>query len=93
MKYKLEFTKSFQKGLKKAEKRGLELGRLKEVVEKLQQGEALEEKYRDHKLKGNKADYRECHIQPDWLLIYKVDNNVLILTLVATGTHSELLGI
>lgn len=92
MKYKIEYTKSFQKGLKRAEKRGFDLERLREVVEKLQQGENLDERYRDHKLKGNKADYRECHIQPDWLLIYKVDNNVLILTLVATGSHSELLG-
>lgn len=92
MKYKIEYTKSFQKGLKRAEKRGFDLERLREVVEKLQQGETLDERYRDHKLKGNKADYRECHIQPDWLLIYKIDNNVLILTLVATGSHSELLG-
>lgn len=93
MKYKIEYTKSFQKGLKRAEKRGFDLERLREVVEKLQQGETLDERYRDHKLKGNKADYRECHIQPDWLLIYKIDNKVLILTLVATGSHSELLGI
>ena len=92
MKYKIEYTKSFQKGLKRAEKRGFDLERLREVVEKLQQGETLDERYRDHRLKGNKADYRECHIQPDWLLIYKIDNNVLILTLVATGSHSELLG-
>ncbi|MDD5832570.1 MAG: type II toxin-antitoxin system YafQ family toxin [Clostridiales bacterium] len=91
MKYELIFTGKFKKGLKLAKKRGLNISLLEEVVDKLQTDTPLEEKYRDHELKGNYKGFRECHIQPDWLLIYLKENNVLTLTLVATGTHSDLL--
>ena len=91
MKYELILTGKFKKGLKLAKKRGLKIGLLEEVVDKLQTDTPLEEKYRDHELKGNYKGFRECHIQPDWLLIYLKENNVLTLTLVATGTHSDLL--
>ena len=64
---------------------------LEDVVNKLQKDIPLEAKYKDHDLKGNWKGFRECHIQPDWLLIYLKENEVLTLTLVATGSHSDLL--
>ena len=63
---------------------------LKSVVKKLADGEKLDEKHRDHALTGNWKNYRECHIQPDWLLVYRYEKDILILTLARTGTHSEL---
>ena len=63
---------------------------LQEVLDYLVQEQPLPEKYRDHALSGNYADFRECHILPDWLLIYKVEEDILILTLTRTGSHSEL---
>ena len=91
MKYELILTGKFKKGLKLARKRGLDIDLLDEIVTKLQDDIPLEEKYRDHDLKGNWKGFRECHIQPDWLLIYLKENEVLTLTLVATGSHSDLL--
>ena len=61
-----------------------------EIIEKLSKGEVLEQKYNDHKLKGNYSEYRECHIKPDLLLIYKKKKDILILTYVDLGSHSEL---
>ena len=71
-------------------KRGLDLSLLDNVVDKLRQGMPLEEKYRDHALTGNFVGFRECHIKPDWLLIYLIENNILTLTLVDTGSHSDI---
>ncbi|WP_418752460.1 type II toxin-antitoxin system YafQ family toxin [Frisingicoccus sp.] len=90
MKYKLILTGKFKKSLKLAKKRGLDLSLMEEVVNTLQQGLQLEEKYRDHELKGKYKGFRECHIQPNWLLIYLLENDVLTLTLVDAGTHSDL---
>ena len=90
MKYELVLTGKFKKGLKLAKKRGLNIKLLDDVVEKLLHGIPLEEKYRDHELKGKFKGFRECHIQLDWLLIYLLENDVLTLTLVDTGTHSDL---
>lgn len=90
MRYKLVLTGKFKKSLKLARKRGLDLGLMDDVVEKLLSGIPLEEKYRDHELKGNYKGFRECHIQPDWLLVYLVENDILTLTLVDTGTHAAL---
>ena len=84
MKYELILTGKFKKGLKLAKKRGLNIKLLDDVVEKLLHGIPLEEKYRDHELKGNFKGFRECHIQPDWLLIYLLENDILTLTLVDT---------
>ena len=64
---------------------------LEVIIEKLKNQETLEAKHHDHPLKGNYAGFRECHILPDWLLIYAVDNNRLILTASRTGSHSDLL--
>lgn len=90
MTYQLVLTGRFKKGLKRAKKRGLDIALLDSVVEKLIHGITLDEKYRDHDLKGKYTGFRECHIQPDWLLIYLVEDDILTLTLVDTGTHSDL---
>lgn len=88
--YEVILTGKFKKSLKIAKKRGLDLLLLDRVVTMLQNNVPLEEKYRDHELKGRYQGFRECHIQPDWLLIYLKDDGVLTLTLVDTGTHSDL---
>ena len=80
----------FKKDLKLAEKRGYRLDLLSSVVNTLAMGEALDEKYRDHPLVGNYNGMRECHITPDWLLVYQVRENEVILFLARTGTHSDL---
>ncbi len=89
-KYQIERTTVFRKDLKKAKKRGLDLNLMDKVVTALQCGEPLPEKNKDHALTGNWIGHRECHIQPDWLLIYRVIEDTLILSLVRTGTHSDL---
>lgn len=83
-------TSKFRKDLKLAKKKGLNIALLQEVVDVLVSGEKLSEKHRDHALTGDWESFRECHIQPDWLLIYKISGDSLILTLVRTGTHSDL---
>ena len=90
MKYELVLSSQFKKSLKAAKKRGLDLSRLDFVVDKLLWGIPLDEKYRDHALKGKWSGFRECHIQPDWLLVYKIYENTLVLSLFRTGTHSDL---
>lgn len=90
MKYELILTGKFKKGLKLAKKRGLNIALLNSVVEKLLQGIPLEEKYKDHELKGEFKGFRECHIQPDWLRMYLLEDDILTLTLVDTGTHADL---
>ena len=93
MDLKIKYSSRFKKGLRLAVKRGLDISLLEEVVEKLKTRIPLDVKYKDHPLSGNYKGYRECHIQPDWLLIYLVKNDILTLTLVDTGTHSDLLKI
>jgi len=90
MKYELVLSGRFKKSLRTAKKRGLNISLLTSIVDKLLQGIPLDEKYQDHPLKGNWDGFRECHIQPDWLLIYLIENDILTLTLVDTGTHSDL---
>lgn len=88
--YELVLTGKFKKSLKLAKKRGLNINQLNDVVSMLQRDIPLEEKHRDHELKGAYRGFRECHIQPDWLLIYLKDSEVITLTLVDTGTHADL---
>lgn len=71
-------------------KRGKDLAKLKYVVNELANQRPLDEKYRDHELTGNYRNFRECHIEPDWLLIYRIEKCELTLALVRTGTHSDL---
>ena len=92
MKLSVKYSGKFKKGLKLAAKRGLDISLLESVVEKLQNRIPLEEKYQDHQLRGKMSKYRECHIQPDWLLIYLIEEDILVLTLIDTGTHSYLFG-
>lgn len=90
MTYELVLTNRFKKSLKLARKRGLDISKLEIVVEKLLHNIPLEEKYRDHDLKGSYIGFHECHVQPDWLLIYLKEEDVLTLTLVDTGSHADL---
>lgn len=80
----------FKKDLKRAEKRGCDMKLLMRVVDRLAAGETLEEKYHDHVLVGDYAGMHECHILPDWLLVYQVYEDDLLLLLFRTGTHSDL---
>ena len=84
------WTNQFKKDYKLAMKRLLEIDLLDDIIRKLSNGEQLSEKNKDHALTGIWVGHRECHIQPDWLLIYLKENDVLILTLVDMGTHADL---
>ena len=89
-KYKLYLTNSFKRDYKKIVKRGYDIKLMETVVDILLTGEALPEKNKDHALSGNWKGYRECHILPDWLLVYRIENDELILFLSRTGSHSDL---
>ncbi len=88
--YQVKFTTAYKKAYKLMKKRGIDISLLDEVVDLLRQGRQLEERYRDHGLTGDLAGFRECHIKPDWLLIYLIENDILTLTLIDTGSHSDL---
>lgn len=90
MKYCIEFTTRFKKDLKLAKKQNKNLDKMFEVIEILANGGKLDAKYRDHDLSGNFKGTRECHIEPDWLLIYEIKEDILVLMLSRTGTHSDL---
>ena len=90
--YQVQWTKQYKKDVKLAKKRNYKMEELYSVVEKLASDEILEERYHDHSLEGNWAGHRELHIRPDWLLIYQKKDNLLILELSRTGTHSDLFG-
>ena len=90
MKYDLQFTSQFKKDLKLAKKQNKDLGKLFEVIDILANGETLDAKYKDHSLTGNYRGTRECHVEPDWLLIYEIRGDVLVLILYRLGSHSEL---
>ena len=87
---KVRYSAQFKKDFKLAKKRGLPLNELKTIIERLAAGETLEAKYHDHNLTGNYATFRECHIRPDWLLIYRVDDDTVEIIAQRTGTHSDL---
>ena len=88
--YTVKPTSNFRKDIKRVQRRGYDIDLLTEVIEKLAAGEMLDEKYNDHPLMGQYVGCRECHITPDWLLIYKISSNALFLFLTRTGTHSDL---
>lgn len=87
---KLVTTGQFRKDYKRAKKRGYDMSLLEKVIDTLLDENVLEERYRDHALVGNYIGFRECHILPDWLLIYAIDKGKLVLTAARTGTHSDL---
>ena len=87
---KIAFTNQYLKDLQLIKRRNLPKSELDEVVRLLSERKPLSPKHKDHPLKGNFAGYRECHIRPNWLLIYKIDKQILTLVLIRTGTHSDL---
>ena len=93
MKYNISKTTKFKKDYKLAKKRGMDISKLTKVITMLAEGEKLPVEYHDHALAGNWVWHRECHIEPDWLLVYYIEDDVLVLTLTRTGTHSDLFGI
>ena len=88
--YNLRFTNKIQRKIKLMKKRGKDLDKLTVVLKLLQNGEELPSKYKDHALTGNYIGCRECHIEPDWLLVYEIINEELIILLLTTGSHSDL---
>ena len=90
MKYEVRFTSQFKKDVKLAKKQHRDLDKLFKVIQVLAEGGTLPERYRDHGLSGTFAGTRECHIEPDWLLIYEIRSNVLVLMLYRLGPHAEL---
>lgn len=87
---KIYYSSKMKKDIKLLKKRGCDFNKFAEVVDILRKNEQLPMKYKDHALSGNYSNYRECHIEPDWLLIYKIEKDNLILLLSRTGTHSDL---
>ena len=90
MTYKLKLTSQFKKDFKRMKKRGCDPQLLKAVLDRLTVGESLPPECQDHALSGKYAGFRECHIQPDWLLVYRIEKEELELFLFRTGTHSDL---
>ena len=86
------WTTRFKKDYKRMLKRHMDINLLDDVIRALSRGEVLPEKNKDHDLTGDWAGYRECHILPDWLLIYHIEDDILVLTLTRTGSHSDLFG-
>lgn len=87
--YNVKFTSAYKRSYKLMRKRNLDVSLLDDVVDQLRQGKTLDPKYHDHGLTGSLKGFRECHIKPDWLLIYLIENDILTLTLVDTGTHAD----
>lgn len=87
---KIRYSSRFRKDFKTIVKRGYDVKLFEEVLNLLVQEKVLPQKYLDHPLAGNYAGHRECHITPDWLLIYKIEKEILTLSLTRTGTHSDL---
>lgn len=90
MTYEVKFTSQFKKDLKKAKKQHKDLNKLFDIVNILAEGKVLPERYKDHNLSGNYKNCRECHIDPDWLLIYEYIDDVLVLSLTRIGSHADL---
>lgn len=92
VKYTVKWTARFKKDYKQALKRNLNIEKLHTIVKKFAKGEKLPDENYDHPLGGNLSGHRECHIEPDWLLVYFCEKDILVLTLSRTGTHSDLFG-
>jgi mRNA interferase YafQ len=90
--YQVSFTNQFKKDYKLIAKRNYDITKLDKLLQLLIDGKKLPEKYKQHELKNNFKGYFDCHITPDWLLIYKRDNTQKLITLVRTGTHSDIFG-
>ncbi len=90
--YKIVYTNRMKKDAKLMQKRGKNMNKLVKALALLAEGEPLPSNYRDHQLTGNLSDFRECHIESDWLLIYQIYDDILIISATATGSHADLLG-
>ena len=90
--YRIEFTNEMKRNVKLMRKRGKDISKLTDIINKLASGQVLPQSNNDHQLTDNLRDFRKCHIEPDWLLIYKIDQDELILIAQRTGTHSGLFG-
>ena len=90
MKYDVIKMKQFKKSLKRMLRRGKDIDKINDVISKLAKGEKLPPKNKDHPLHGDLEGFRDCHIENDWVLLYYIDNDVLVLTLSDTGSHSDL---
>ncbi|MBD5144862.1 MAG: type II toxin-antitoxin system YafQ family toxin [Ruminococcus sp.] len=90
--YRIEFTNKMKRDAKLMKKRGKDMSKLTNVLNLLAAETTLPQSFRDHRLTGDLSDFRECHIEPDWLLIYQFHDDVLTLTATGTGTHSDLFG-
>ena len=90
--YDVRMTSRYSKSYKKMRKRGMDMSLLDDVVDALRNGKTLSPKYKDHALSGSYKGFRECHIKPDWLLVYAIDKNILVLALADTGTHADIFG-
>ena len=91
--YQIFFTTKMKKDVKRMKKRGKDISLLTSVLSVLASGNILPPQNRDHQLSGNLEDFRECHIEPDWLLVYRIEKDKLILTATETGTHADLFGL
>lgn len=93
--YKIQFTSKMKKDVKRMKKRGRDISKLTSVLSILASGAHahLPERFHDHQLSGNMSDFRECHIEPDWLLVYRLEDDELILIATETGTHADLFGL
>jgi addiction module toxin, RelE/StbE family len=89
---RISFTNRMKRDAKRLQKRGKDMCKLETVLALLASGNTMPEKFHDHPLKGELKDFRECHIEPDWLLIYQIFDDELVLSATATGSHSDLLG-
>ena len=89
--YKIVYTNRMKKDAKLMQKRGKDMNKLIEVLALLAEGNPLPAKYKDHQLSGNLSDFRECHIEPDWLLMYQIYDDILIISAAATDSHADLL--
>jgi len=87
---KIEFTNKMKKDVKRIQKRGKDITKLENILDMLANRQNLSKKHKDHQLSGDLSDFRECHIEPNWLLIYQISEKELILYATGTGTHSDL---
>ena len=90
--YQILFTNQMKRDVKRIKERGKNISKLVDVLDLLSTGKPLESKYRDHQLSGNMSDFIECHIEPDWLPVYRIEDDRLIIIATETGTHSDLFG-
>lgn len=90
--YKIVYTNRMKKDAKLMEKRGKDMTKLTQILSQLASGCPLPAANRDHPLTGNLRDFRECHIEPDWLLLYQIYDDLLVLSATATGSHADLFG-